>query len=82
MERSKYQISVLRNNSELPMGNILLTHALNSIELLNCSLKLIIILKNVIFGLLVVLWHIFSKIRHSFIVNRKLIWKYLEEYSD
>ncbi len=64
------------------MGNILLIHVLNNIELLNCSLKLITILKNVIFGPLVVLSHIFSKIKHSFIVNLILIWKFLEEYLD
>ena len=54
-DKLKFPILVSPNSSVAHMGNILLIHAQNNTELLNYSLKLIITLKNAIFGHLAVL---------------------------
>lgn len=81
MDKSKFLILVSQNSSAVLMGNIHSTLAPNNTEPLSYSLKLIIILKNVIFGHSAVLSLTFLKIKHFSIVNLKLIWKYLEGYS-
>lgn len=82
MDKLKFLILVSLNSLVVLMENILSILVPNNTELLNYSLKLIIIRKNVISGHLDALLPIFSKTKLCFIVNPKLICKYWEGYSD
>lgn len=82
MDKLKFLILVSLNSLVVLMENILSILVPNNTELLNYSLKLIIIRKNVISGHLDALLPIFSKTKHYFTANPKLICKYWEGYSD